>query len=101
MTNKEKMERLLSEARVLYHHWFQELMPEPLVSDYAAHDEPGEPKTNLVDAHWKCPEWEMLLSTEGEDFSFYADNIGKHGRKVNFGDATPKSVALTIFLLKP
>lgn len=89
------MKALLDQAGFFYRAFFDEEMPEPRLSIGNEED----PEADPVDAHWKTGTWEMLLSLEGGDFQFYGDNLESSHRKVNYAGASPKSVALAVYLL--
>lgn len=89
------MKAFLEQAAFFYHRYFQDTMPTPHLSMGSEED----PEADPVDAHWKTNSWELLLSLDGGDFQFYGDNLGRAKREVKYGDATPKSLALAVYLL--
>jgi hypothetical protein len=91
----DMMKAFLGQAAFFYHRYFQETMPDPRLSMGHEDDREADP----VDAHWKTNSWELLLSLESGCFQFYGDNLGTSKRKVNYADATPKSLALAVYML--
>lgn len=94
MTNMEKMAQFLSDVQGMFmeNGWSYQA---PKVS--SALDENDEPCDRLIDAHFKTPKYELLLSLEDGEFKFYGDDYGD--RKFKKSGTGPQDVAFALHLL--
>lgn len=57
----------------------------------------NEDPLGSIDAHWKEPKFELLLTLDDGSFVFYGDDYGK--REFKKSDASPQDVAEALHLL--
>ncbi len=96
MTNLEKMTRFLNDVQGIFMQYGWPYILPNVSSSLGPDDE--TPDDRLIDAFWKTPQFELLLSCDDSGFAFYGDNFGDV--KVRHGEASPNDVAGALRVLQ-